>query len=695
MVPAGYSPALVLLSVALAVLASYTALAIAARIVVEREGVGSAWLWVGACITGFGLWGMHFVGLLAFGLPLPWGYGRLATLIALLIAVAFAALALWLMTQPGLARWERALGAVIVGTGIAGMHYTGMEAVRIASGFSWPLVLLSFAAAILAAGLGIWRGARQRAYPERPSLRAWEAGAMGLGFSAMYYSGMASAVHGGGAGTLSLAISADGLAATILGLTVALSLAANKLSASYAQTTARSAELATSLQEARHRLSYLHSHDSVTGAVNRRMFDKRLAAAIDRGRAEGGMLALLVIDVDSFRAINEAYGYPVGDEVLMHAAQRLSLAAGPDDSFARLGGDEFVAVATVERAAYAGHVAGNYLASLRQPFRVLGQEIRLSASVGIAVYPHDGVDPHALMAKAEAAKAHAKNLGRDRYAFFEPTMNAGSDRHLRVIEHLRLAIERGELRLFYQPKVKAATGERIGVEALLRWQSKELGYVPPGEFIPLAEQTNLILPLQAWVLDEACRQVVAWDRQGADIRTVAVNIPALQFQQAGFVDDIAATLKRHGLHPNRLVLEITETTAMKQAAQSVKIMRRLYAMGVGLSIDDFGTGYSSLSYLKRFPARELKIDRGFLVELERDTEDVSIISAILALAHALRLSVVAEGVETEAQRQLLVDLGCDVLQGYLTGRPAPGWAFDPEAPDAPVYGLRTPAPRSP
>lgn len=274
-------------------------------------------------------------------------------------------------------------------------------------------------------------------------------------------------------------------------------------------------------------------------------------------------------------------------------------------------------------------------------------------------------------------------------------MNAGSDRHLRVIEHLRLAIERGELRLFYQPKIKAATGERVGVEALLRWQSKELGYVPPDEFIPLAEQTNLILPLQAWVLDEACRQVVAWDRQGADIRTVAVNIPALQFQQAGFVDDIAAALKRHGLHPSRLVLEITETTAMKQAAQSVKIMRRLYAMGVGLSIDDFGTGYSSLSYLKRFPARELKIDREFVLELERDAEDISIVSAILALAHALRLSVVAEGVETEAQRQLLVDLGCDVLQGYLTGRPAPGWAFDPEAQDPPVHGLRTPAPRSP
>ncbi|AHV92739.1 putative bifunctional diguanylate cyclase/phosphodiesterase [Bordetella holmesii] len=683
MAQAAYSPALILLSIALAVLASYTALSIAARIVVEREGVSSAWLWVGACITGFGLWGMHFVGMLAFGLPLPWGYGRLATLIALLIAIAFAALALWLMTQPGLARWERALGAVIVGTGIAGMHYTGMEAVRISSSFSWPLVLLCFAAAVFAAGLGIWRGTRQRARPERASLRVWEAVAMGLGLSAMYYSGMASAVQGTDAGTPSLAVSAEGLAATILGLSVVLSLAAIKLSASYAKTTAKSAQLASSLQEARHRLSYLNSHDSVTGAVNRRMFDKRLAAAIAASRAEGGLLALLVIDVDSFRAVNEAYGYPVGDEVLMQTAQRLSQAAGPHDSFARLGGDEFVAVAVLPHTSYAGHVADNYLAALRQPFTVAGQDIRISASVGIAVYPHDGVDPHALMAKAEAAKSYAKNLGRDRHAFFEPSMNAGSDRHLRVFEQLRLAVERGELRLFYQPKVKAQTAERVGVEALLRWHNGELGDVSPAEFVPLAEQTGLILSLQTWVLDEACRQLAAWDRLGADIPTVAINIAALQFQQNDFVDSIAAALKRHGLPAKRLVLEITETTAMKQAAQSVKIMRRLYAMGVGLSIDDFGTGYSSLSYLKRFPARELKIDREFVMELTQDSEDVSIVAAIVAaivaLAHALRLSVVAEGVETEAQRRLLIDLGCDVLQGYLTGRPAAAWTFDPEA----------------
>lgn len=683
MLEASYNPILVLCSVALAVLASYTALAIAARIVVERERAGSAWLWVGASITGFSLWGMHFVGLLAFHLPLPWGYGRLATLVALLIAIAFAALALWLMTQAGLARWERALGAIIVGTGIAGMHYTGLEAVRLSpeSKFSLPLVVVSFLAAILAAGFGIWRATVHHKQPVRSSLRVWEACAMGLGLSAMYYTGMASAMQPleGGPAPAQLAVSTDGLAAAIIMLALVLSLAALKLSASYAQTSAKSQQLASSLEVASARLSYLNSHDSVTGAVNRRMFDRRLGAAIEQNRASGGTLALLVIDLDSFKAVNEAYGYPMGDEVLMNAAQRLTSAVSAEDTFARLGGDEFVAIVHLKRPAYASHAADALVQALRQPMMVAGQEIRISASVGIAVYPHDGVDPHALMTKAEAAKGHAKHLGRDRYVFFEPSMNAGSSRHLFIMEQLRLAIENGDLRLFYQAKVKASTGERVGVEALLRWQHKELGFVPPDEFIPLAEQTNLILPLQAWVLDEACRQLARWDQQGVSVKTVAVNISALQFEQLDFVDSIAAALKRHGLHPNRLVLEITETTAMRQAAESTKIMRRLYAMGIGISIDDFGTGYSSLLYLKRFPARELKIDRGFISELEPESEDAAIVAAILALAHSLHLSVVAEGVETEAQRALLADLGCDVLQGYLTGRPAPPWTFEPTA----------------
>ncbi|AZY49154.1 bifunctional diguanylate cyclase/phosphodiesterase [Bordetella avium] len=674
----GSQSVLVLLSFVLAVLASYTVLHIAARVGVRRDGVGSSWFWAGAGIAGLGLWATHFIGMLAFGLPLPRGYANLITLISLLFAIAFSALAIWLMARPGLALWERGLGAIMVGAGLTIMPYIGMEAVRpsAAADLVWALVVLSFTAGIGTAGLFIYCGDRLRELPATvPSF--WQALLLGLGLSIMYYSGTVSTMPPS-LRPEALTVSGEALTLALVVLTAALSLGAIRLSASYAKSMAQTTALKLSLREAQEQLSYLSAYDSVTGVPKRHIFDEQLATTIAQGRAEGRKLALLVIDVDAFRAVNEAFGHQVGDEVLKQTAQRLQSVCGPHDQLARLGGDVFVVAAVLPPSLNATAVAASYLACLREPLYAGGQELRLSASMGIALYPQDGLDPPTLIAKAEAAKAHAKQLGRERSACFTPRMNMASDRPVRVLEQLRSAIDKDELRLFYQAKIDAATGKRVGVEALLRWQNKALGYVAPDEFIPVADQNHMILPLQVWMLDEVCRQLADWDKVDAAIPTVAINIPEVQFQQPHLADSLAIVLKRHNLQANRLILEVAETTAMKHAAQSVKIMERLHAMGIGLSIGDFGTGYSSLPYLRRFPASELKIDRSLIHGLGTASGETSVVTAILAMARALRLTVVAEGVETEAQRQKLTELGCDVLQGYLVGRPAPAWTFEPQ-----------------
>ena len=336
-----------------------------------------------------------------------------------------------------------------------------------------------------------------------------------------------------------------------------------------------------------------------------------------------------------------------------------------------MGGDEFVILALNMDPASAGRLAEDLIEAIREPFRIDIHQLAISLSIGIAIYPNDGIDQDDLLTNADAAMYHAKGMGRDTYCFFQSSMNANVHRQLQLVQDMRRALENSELRLHYQPKFMAPDGPIIGVEALVRWQHPTLGLLMPDEFIPIVEKTGLVIPLGKWVLNEACRQLAAWHREHGIRWSVAVNLSAVQFGHPDLVGTVSDVLRRHGLDASYLTLEVTESTAMKNADASLAILQQLHEMGVRISIDDFGTGYSSLLYLKRLPATELKIDRGFVRDLEQDTEDAAIVSAIIALGNALKVQVVAEGVETPEQREFLTEwaaIRCRAFAGQADER---------------------------
>ncbi len=434
----------------------------------------------------------------------------------------------------------------------------------------------------------------------------------------------------------------------------------------------RLTSLLRSLANANREIDRLTLHDPLTQLPNRLLFDDLLEQTLlGEERRRPRSFALLSLDLDGFKAVNEAYGHPIGDQLLAEAAQRLREMVPMQEIVARVGGDKFMVMANAREVGDACRLAGRLVSGLREPFQVEGYELPVTSSVGIAIYPEHGETREALVANAEAAMFHAKAQGRDTHSLFQAEMNADIQEQLQLRQDLRHALERKELTLHYQPKFDAPQGPVGGVEALLRWMHPSLGMVPPDKFIPLMEKLGLIVPIGNWVLDEACRQMAQWHRAGHADWTVAVNISALQFNHAGLINTVRDALKRHALQPQSLVLEITETTAMRDTQASVRVLEQLHEMGVVISIDDFGTGYSSLLYLKRLPASELKIDRGFIRDLAQDTEDAAIVSAIIALGRTLGLRIVAEGVETRAQQNFLTRIGCNSLQGFLLGRPMP------------------------
>ncbi|WP_132687754.1 bifunctional diguanylate cyclase/phosphodiesterase [Pseudomonas aeruginosa] len=546
MLISSYNQVLVAFSLIVAILASYTALDMAGRVTLAKGREALSWLIGGAFAMGFGIWSMHFVGMLAFSLPIPLGYDLGLTLLSLLLAVGSSAFALWLVCQAELP-WQRlALGALLMGSGIAAMHYTGMAALLMMPGIVYdPLWLgLSILIAVIASGAALWIAFRLRHGSRRIVLvRAGAALVMGCAIVGMHYTGMAAAQFPLG---------------------------------------------------------------SFCGAAGRGI--------------DNGWLAVLVI-------------------VITLAVIAIALIVSVLDS--RLEARTSVLATSLARA------------------------------IGIALYPGDGQTRHELMINADAAMYHAKDQGRNGYCFFESSMNANAQEQLQLLHDLRQALERRQLVLHYQPKVLAPNGPMVGVEALLRWEHPQHGLIPPDQFLPLAEKTGLIVQIGEWVLDEACRQMRLWLDGGHAEWNIAVNLSALQFAHAGLVDSVRNALLRHSLEPSHLILEVTESTAMRDADASLVILEQLSAMGVGISIDDFGTGYSSLLYLKRLPASELKIDRGFINELAHDSDDAAIVSAIVALGRTLNLKIVAEGVETEAQQEFLTRLGCNSLQGFLLGRPMP------------------------
>ncbi len=675
-----YNTSLVLFSLVVAILASYTALDMAGRITTAEGKSAHWWLAGGSGAMGLGIWSMHFIGMLAFSLPIPLGYDALITLLSLLIAIATSAFALWLVSQKELPWLRLGCGALLMGTGVAGMHYTGMAAMRMTPGIRYipSIFCLSVLIAIVASGVALWIAFRLR----RQSSQVWllRAGAgvvMGCAIVGMHYTGMAAAQFplGSACGAARDGVSIGWLALVIIIVTLAVLAIALIISVLDLRLESRTMALAISLAEANQELTHLALHDNLTKLPNRVLFEDRLDQAIRGADREKTRFGLMFMDLDGFKAINDAYGHHTGDLLLVEVAQRIVGNVRAQDTIARVGGDEFVLITNVGEPTDAATVADKLLRAIREPFQVAGHELRVSASIGIAMYPGNGVHQHELLTNADAAMYHAKALGRNTSCFFEVSMNANVHEQLQLAQDLRSALERRELILHYQPKFEAPNGPITGVEALVRWAHPTRGLIPPDEFIPLAEKTGLIVPLDEWVLNEACRQMREWRDAGHTSWTMAVNLSALQFSHARLVETVREALQRHALEPRCLTLEITESTAMRDADASLKILQQLHDMGVRISIDDFGTGYSSLLYLKRLPASELKIDRGFIRDLAHDTEDAAIVSAIVALGQTLNLKIVAEGVETEAQQQFLTRLGCNSLQGFLLGRPMPAAQF--------------------
>ncbi|MCK2125179.1 EAL domain-containing protein [Thauera aromatica] len=431
----------------------------------------------------------------------------------------------------------------------------------------------------------------------------------------------------------------------------------------------------TDRKDAEARLSHLANHDPLTGLPNRNLLHDRLAHAITR-RGEG-LNAVLFLDLDRFKLINDSYGHDVGDELLRAVAARLQHCLRAEDTVARLGGDEFVVLLedlpSVDAAAA---IAGKIASHLSVPVTVGERELPLAASVGIALHPRDGSDPQTLLKHADTAMYRAKEAGRGGFCFFAADMNAQALQRLTLENDLRRALENGELEVFYQAQVALDDGRLTGAEALVRWRHPVKGLVPPAAFIPVAEETGLIVSLGEQVLRAACRQLATWQRQGLPRLTVAVNLSPRQFRQPDLVDRVAAILAETGADPDWLELEITESAAMQHAEETIGALRRLREMGVSLAIDDFGTGYSSLSYLKRFPIDKLKIDRSFVQGVPGNGDDAAIVQAIIAMARSLGLALLAEGVESAAQHDFLQAQGCALAQGWLFGRAVPAAAFE-------------------
>ncbi|WP_420475628.1 EAL domain-containing protein [Noviherbaspirillum sp. ST9] len=420
------------------------------------------------------------------------------------------------------------------------------------------------------------------------------------------------------------------------------------------------------------RLQFLASHDSLTGMWNRSGMMNKFSLEIERARTSGRQLALLFIDLDRFKTVNDTLGHLAGDQLLVAAAGRMRAQLKPNDIAARLGGDEFtVLLDDPLSSGAAADLAERLLAAMGQPFAIGGQEMFVTASIGIACYPADGHDAATLLKNADVAMYRAKQRGKNTFQFFTSDMNTQAFEQLLLENSLRRALDRGEFELHYQPQFSATTGAVAGVEALIRWRHPELGLVLPGTFISLAEQNGLIVPIGAWVLREACRQGKEWLDAGVDFGHIAVNLSAKQFSSGDLLDTIRAAVDGSGMPASRLEFEITESTIMQNPAEAVVMLDRIRAMGAALSIDDFGTGYSSLVSLKQYPLDSLKIDRGFVKGIPGDADDIAITEAIIAIANKMGLKVVAEGVETREQADFLRGAGCGVLQGFLLGRPMP------------------------
>jgi diguanylate cyclase (GGDEF)-like protein len=665
-----YNHWLVALSIVVAMLVSYTALRLAAR-VAANEGHGARiWLGIGATAMGIGIWSMHFIGMLAFSLPIPLAYDIPTTLASLAVAIVTSGFALAITSGQRLTIARLGASAIAMGAGISTMHYMGMGAIAIVPAISYDplLVAISVLIAVSASFVALWLFFRLREGHSLPQqlTRMAAAVVMGVAISGMHYTAMAASRFALGSFCRGGVIFQNSWLAASIALFALGLLAVTSVTAVYdAHLQSKARTQALRLERANADLQHQATHDALTGLPNRVLFLDRLEREIAHAERDGHAFAVLVVDLDRFKVINDTLGHGPGDQLLTEIARRLSLAIRAVDTVARTGGDEFLLLITgIREPADAAVIAAKIVSELDKSVSISATEVHTSASIGISVYPADGTDSESLVAHADEAMYFAKQSGRNGFQFFSSGMSVFSRERLDLESDLRRALPLKQFEVHYQPKIDIASGRMNSVEALLRWRHPTRGLVGPNDFIPLAEESGLMFAIGVWVLREACRQARQWRDESLPFLRIAVNISPIHFLQPKFLGIVRAALSDHDLEPRYLEIELTETTVMDHAESSIQILEELSRMGVLVSIDDFGTGYSSMSYLRRFPIDKLKIDRSFIKDLTTNSDAASIVKAIISLAHSLRLKVVAEGVETAQQLEQLRELGCDQFQGF-------------------------------
>lgn len=666
-----WDPVLIAISYLVAFIASFVALDSAGKIPLSSRKAALFWRMAGGISLGIGIWSMHFIGMLSMQMPMMMRYDLWLTLASLGVAVIASTTAL----DIAVAGKKRSLFRPIVATailsaGVVSMHYIGMAALMLDGSIIWDrrIVGLSVVIAVVASGTALWLAFRLRdkgVFIER----LLAALVMAAAICAMHYTGMSAAHYPemshtlpGGIGELGLSIWVSVTTLCLLGVMLIISLVDSHR---------RTGRLTDNLRQLNRQLELQARFDALTGLANRHQMDIRMQDCLRSALLSNRQFAVIFLNVDHFKRVNDTWGHSVGDELLITIAQRITSRLTREMTLARLGGDAFILLVPECDDDKLNALLASLLEDVRRPLSICGHTLSTTISAGVSLYPQDGETLHELKLKADAALHHVKDDGRNGWAHYRSEMSTAIPAKPGFLQELSQALERDQFELWYQPTWYAQEKTIHGFEALLRWRHPEQGVVLPGLFIPSLEQTGLIIPVGNWAIEAACRQLHFWTEQGFSQWTLSLNLSPVQFEQPDIFHIVSSMLEKYSLSPSRLILEVTESTALKNLDRSIELLNAFNHAGITVSIDDFGTGYSNLLMLSVLPAKELKIDKSFVTSMLENEKSYKLVETIMSIARTMEMNVVAEGIETQEQQEVLTRLGCDYLQGYLFSRPLP------------------------
>ncbi len=677
---------LILLAYLVACAASFATLDIAERVGhVENVRARIRWRSLGALCLAVGIWAMHFISMLSFQAPLEMHYELPITIASLAIALIAGMVAMAALSHQQLRPAQYLLASLCIGFGISAMHYVGMSAMRSgATQYYEPVRFIASIAIAVVSSLGALVLAihlRQGSGMFHQLLKYGASMMLGAGIVSTHFMGMWALHLTVPAGTPMHAPATEN--SLQLSLTIALIvllIIAGSVSAALADKKLQSKErdlrrvnaLLSQLDQARVSLQQVAHYDALTNLINRRGFNQIFAERLLERKLAKGRLAVMFLDIDHFKRINDSLGHDAGDELLKVIAERIRSATRASDVVARFGGDEFCILIALQNANEARNLAQRVMQKMKEPIALSGRRMVMTTSIGISVYPEDGETSEELLKHADLALYQSKGHGRNSIHFFSANLKTKASLDLHLEEELRAALrEENGLQLYYQPIVDLRSGHVAKLEALVRWEHPTHGLLTPDDFIGIAENNGLIAELDNWVLRRSCRDLSVLTEPGFEQLVIAVNCSALNLARDELLVEIDSALKEAQVAPHRLELEVTENALMGNINSIILLLKEIRKLGVALSIDDFGTGYSSLAYLKRLPLDTVKIDRSFIIDIPKSSQDMEIVQAIILMAHTLHLKVVTEGVETPAQLEFLSQYGCDYVQGYLLSKPAP------------------------